>query len=142
MMQYEVLQTNQDNFVLLLTDAARYMTAAGRVVNKIYPRLFHVTYTAHALHNAAEQIRSHYEDVNKLIAAVKAVVVKNKDQRANFSAIGSPLQPVVTRWGSWLNAAKYYAENFPQVCDIVNAFEGTGQLVLNAKETVAMANLP
>ena len=133
------LQANRNNFVLLLTDAARYMTAAGRLVKGIYPKLFHITCTAHALHNAVERIHNHYEDVNKLIATVKASVVKNKDRRGNFSEIGSPSQPIVTRWGSWLNAVKYYAENFPIVCDIVNAFEGTGHQVVSAKEAVAAA---
>ena len=136
------LQANRNNFVLLLTDAARCMTAAGRLVKGIYPKLFHITCTTHALHNAVERIRNHYEDVSKLIATVKASVVKNKDRRGNFSEIGSPPQPFVTRWGSWLNAAKYYAENFPKVCDIVNAFEGTGHLVVNAKEAVAAETLP
>ena len=86
------LQTDRDNFVLFLTDAARYMTAAGRVVKQTYPRLFHITCVAHGLHNAAEQIRANYEDVDKLIAAVKASVVKIKDQRAKFSTINSPPQ--------------------------------------------------
>ena len=73
---------------------------------------------------------------------MKASVVKNKDQRGKFSEIGNPPHPIVTRWGSWLNAAKYYAENFPKVCDIVNAFEGTGHLVVKAKEAVAAETLP
>ena len=136
------LQANQNNFVLLLTDAASYMTAARRLVKGIYPKLFHITCTAHALHNAVERICNHYEDVNKLIATVKASVVKNKDRRKKFSEIVSPPQPIVTQWGSWLNAAKYYAENFPKVCDIVNAFEGTGHVVMNAKEAVAAKILP
>ena len=107
------LQTDRDNFVLLLTDAARYMTAAGRVAKQTYPRLFHITCVAHSLHNAAGRIRCNYEDVDNLIAAVKASVVKNKDQRAEFSAINSSPQPIVTRWGSWLKATEYYAKNLP-----------------------------
>ena len=95
------LQTDRNNFVLLLTNAARYMTAAGRVVKQAHPKLFHITCVAHGSHNAAERIRANYADVDKLIAAVKASVVKNKDRRAKFSAINSPSQPVVTRWGSW-----------------------------------------
>ena len=120
------LQTDRDNFVLLLTDAARYMTAAGRAVKQTYPRLFHITCVPHGLHNAVERIRANYEDVDKLIAAVKASVMKNKDRRVKFSTINSPPQPVVTRCGSWLKAAEYYAINFAQVCETVNAFEGTG----------------
>ena len=33
-------------------------------------------------------------------------------------------------------------KNFPQVCEIVNAFKGTGQLVVKAKEAVAAESLP
>ena len=69
-------------------------------------------------------------------------MVKNKDRRGKFSTINSPSQPVVTRWESWLKAAEYYAKNFLQVCEIVNAFEGTGQLVVKAKEAVAAESLP
>jgi len=69
-------------------------------------------------------------------------VVKNKDRRAKFSAINTSPQPAVTRWGTWLKAAEYYAKNLPQVREIVNAFEGTGQLVVKAKEAVAAESLP
>ena len=48
------LQTDRVNFALLLTDAARCMTAADCVVKQTYPRLFHITSVAHGLHNAAE----------------------------------------------------------------------------------------
>ena len=60
------------------------MTAAGPVVKKTYPRLFYITCMVHGLYNAAEQICANYEDVDNLIAAVKASVVKNKNQRATF----------------------------------------------------------
>ena len=73
------LQTDRDNFGLLLTDAARCMTAEGHVVKQTYPRLFHIISMDHGLHNAAEQIHVNYEDVDKLITAVKASMVKNKD---------------------------------------------------------------
>ena len=78
------LQTDRDNFVLLLTDAARYITAAGRVVKQTYPRFFHIIYVAHGLHNAAQRIRANYEDVDKLIAAEKALVVKIKIEELSF----------------------------------------------------------
>ena len=41
-----------------------------------------------------------------------------------------------------MKAAEYYAKNFPQVGEIVNAFEDTGQLVVKAKEAVAAKSLP
>ena len=136
------LQTDRVNFVLLPTDAAKCMTAAGRVVKQTYPRLLNITSVDHGLHNAAERIHPKYENVDKLIAAVKASMVKNKDRRAKFSTINSPPQPVVTRWESWLKAAKYYSKNFPEICEIVNAFKGTGQIVVKAKEAFAAESLP
>ena len=41
----------------------------------------------HGLHDAAQRIRDNSEDVEKLIAAVKALVVKNKDRRAKISEV-------------------------------------------------------
>ena len=58
------LSKQTDNFVLLLTDAARYMTAAGCVVKQTYPRHFHVTCVTHGLHNAARRIRGNNEGVD------------------------------------------------------------------------------
>ena len=51
----------------------------------------------------------------------------------NISAVGYPSQPVPTRWGSWLNAALYYAKNLPEVKAIVEGFVGSGILVTQAK---------
>ena len=54
------------------------------------PRLFHITRVGHGLHNAAERIRDNYEDVDKLIAALRASVVKDKGRWAKFAVINSP----------------------------------------------------
>ena len=56
------------------------------------------------------KIKSHFEDVDQLIAKVKAVTIKNETRQAKFSAIGYPTQPVLTRWGSWLNVALHNAK--------------------------------
>ena len=50
------------------------------------------------------KIKSHFEDVDQLIANVKAVglPIKNETRQAKFSAIGYPPQPVPARWVSWL----------------------------------------
>ena len=93
------LGINRSFFCLLLSDAAKYTTAAGITLNSLYPKLFHVTCVAHLLHSCATTIKSHFEDVDQLIAKIKAVTIKNKTRQAKFSAIGYPPQPVPTRWG-------------------------------------------
>ena len=104
------LGINKSFFCLLLSHAAKYMIAAGITLKSLYLKLFHVTCVAHLLHNCAMKIKSHFEDVDQLIAKVEAVTIKNKTRQAKFSAIGYPLQSIPTRWGSWLNAALYYTK--------------------------------
>ena len=67
--------------------------------------------------------------------------MKNKNRRNKFNEIGTPPQPVLTRWGTWLNAAEYYAKNLVKVREIVNAFKGDGILVSNAKAAVNDPNV-
>ena len=120
------------------------MIAAGITLKSLYPKLFHVTCVAavaRLLHNCAMQIKSHFEDVDQLIAKIKAVTIKNKTRKAKFSAIGYPPQPVPTRWGSWLNAALYYAKNLPEVKAIVKSFVGSGILVTQAKVSLHKSGL-
>ena len=87
----------------------------------------------HLLHNCGIKVKSHGEDVDQLIEKVKLATVKNKIRQAQFATIGCRLQPVVTRWGSWLNATLYYAENLSTVKAIAERFKEAGILVTRAK---------
>ena len=46
------LEVKRENFSLFLTDAARYMSSAGKTLKELYPSLMHVTCVAHLLHYA------------------------------------------------------------------------------------------
>ena len=80
-------------------------------------------------------MRVAFADVDNLVATIK-----NKSRQAQFKHIDSPPEPVVTRWGTWLKAANYYADNLTEVKKIVNEFEGVGILVKRAKEAVNNAD--
>lgn len=131
------LNVHRNNFLLLLSDAARYMTLAGKTLKSMYPSLFHVTCMAHLLHNCALLVKSKYEAVDSLISSIKAATIKSGDRRLLFASIGSPPKPVVTRWGTWLNAAFWYADHFSDVKQIVLGFEDDGLLVSRAKSAVS-----
>ena len=135
------LGINRSFFCLLQSDAAKYMIAAGITLKSLYPKLFHVTCVANLLHNCAIKIKSHFEDVDQLIAKVKAVTIKNKTRQVKFPAIGYPIQPVPTRSGSWLNADLYYAKKLPEVKTIVESFVGSGILVTQAKVSLQKSSL-
>ena len=113
-MLLEILESTDAKFCLLLSDAsACYCLSdtvydfAGITLKSLYPELFYVTCIAHLLHSCAMKIKSHFEDVDQLIAKIKAVTIKNKTRWAKFFVIGYSPQPFPTRWGSWLNAALY-----------------------------------
>ena len=112
------LPIERKNFVLLLSDSASYMIAAGRALKLLYNNLFHVVCVAHLLHNCAEKFRNKYKNTDLLISSLKAATVKNPSRRNLFHEIGTPPQPVITRWGTWLDAAvNYFAEKLPQIRD-------------------------
>ena len=117
------------------------MIAAGRTPKSLYPKLFHVTCVAHLLCSCAMKIKSHFEDVNQLIAKVKAVTIKNKITQTKFSAIGYLPQPVPTRWGSWLIAVLYYAKDLPEVKAIVESFVGFEILVSQTEVSLQKSGL-
>ncbi len=75
------LGVQRNNFLLLLSDAASYMTACTEALQTLYPHFFHWTCTAHLLYNWAEKVRSYYAEVDNLIARKKAATVKNKSRR-------------------------------------------------------------
>ena len=99
------------------------MIAAGKGLKPLYPNLFHVTCVAHLLHNCAMHVRAHFPSVDNLVSCVKACVVRNHLRRALFQPLGYPPELIVTRWGSWLEAALYYCKHLPQVRDICEQFQ-------------------
>lgn len=110
---------NKDKVLLFLTDGANYMKAAGRIMKETYRNMLHVTCLAHGLHRIAETIRGCYPNVDNLISSVKKVFLKAPHRVRLFQEIlpniPLPPEPILTRWGTWLQAASYYFCNFENV---------------------------
>ena len=137
------LEIKRENFSLFLTDAARYMSLAGKTLKELYPSLMHVTCVAHLLHNCAMRVRAHFKNIDEIIATITAATIKNKDCKKDFHVAGlpSPPDPVITRWAAWLRAVLYYSENLPAVRTIVNNWTSAGLLVSRAKEAINVEDL-
>ena len=73
------LEIKRENFSLFLTDAAQYMSLAGKTLKELFPSLMHVTCVAHLLHNCA--MRAHFKNIDEVIATIKAATIKNKDRK-------------------------------------------------------------
>ena len=137
------LEIKRENFSLVLTDAARYMSSAGKALKELYPFLMHVTCVAYLLHNCAMRVRAHFKNIDEVIATIKAATIKNKDRKKDFHDAGlpSPFDPVITRWATWLRVALYYSENLPAVRTIVNNWTSAGLLVSRAKDAINVEGL-
>jgi hypothetical protein len=112
--------------LLLLTDGAPYMIKAGKGLKVIFNKMIHVTCLAHALHLTAESIRACHSGVDNLIASTKKVFKKAPYRVRKFKemtpTLPLPPSPILTRWGTWLKAAFYYAENFDDVKAVIDTF--------------------
>ena len=140
--QLRKFELERDKVLMLISDAATYMVKAGEMLKHFYENMTYVTCTSHLLHNACLRIKSTFPKVDNLIASVKAATRKNRTRREMFRREGIPIPPapVVTRWGSWLKAAFYYAKNFCVVRDIFDTISG-GKLVTKAKEALGDSNV-
>lgn len=116
-----------EQVLLLVTDAAPYMKKAFKGLKIMLPKMTHVTCLAHALHRIAEEIRKQFPDVDSLISNVKKIFVKSPSRINLFKDIAPticlPPEPILTRWGTWLKAALYYAANYQTVKDIVERLD-------------------
>ena len=96
------LEIKRENFSLFLTDAARYMSLAGKTLKELYLSLMHVTCVAQLLHNCAMRVRAHLKNIEEMIATIKAAAIKHNDRKKDFHDAGlpSPPDPVITRWSN------------------------------------------
>lgn len=117
----------RDKVFLFISDAAPYMMKAGKALKTFYPRMLHVSCIVHALHRVAEKIRDIYKLTDRFIALMKVIFLKSPSRVAKFEELYPdlplPPKPVIVRWGTWLTAASYYAENYQAVKTVVEALE-------------------
>lgn len=121
------VQENEEKLLLIVTDAAAYMIKAATALQVFYPKAVHVTCLAHSLHRLAEEIRANFPEVNALISSVKKVFVKAPLRVKLFSEMlpdtRLPPQPILTRWGTWIEAALYYSEHLEDVKKVLEALD-------------------
>jgi hypothetical protein len=120
-------KVERENVLLFVSDAVPYMMKAKKALQLLYPKMIHVTCLAHALHRVAEGVRGSYHEVDQLIANGKNNSVKSPLRLQKFREEGPtlprPPQPIVTRWGTWLDAANYYCTNYSEIEKSFNKFD-------------------
>ncbi|PSN40041.1 hypothetical protein C0J52_22487 [Blattella germanica] len=113
------MENNRSKELILVTHSAPYMLKAGKVLQVFYPNLIHVTCLSDALHRIAEKVRELFPAVNDLISNGKKLFLKAPARVQVYKdclpEVPLPPEPVVTRWGTWLNAILFYQKHFNEV---------------------------
>lgn len=135
----------REKILLLVTDGAPYMIKAGDALKPFYPNMVHVTCLAHALNLIAEKVRFCYSLLNSLINNGKKIFLKAPLRVAAFKDLypdtALPPEPVLTRWGTWLEAADYYATNYNNFKIIVNSFEPNSAAITECQRLLKLPEL-
>jgi hypothetical protein len=91
-----------------------------------YSNLVTVTCLAHGLNLVAEEVRKCFPKVDSLISNVKKVFLKAPSRilkyKELFPTLALPPKPVLTRWGTWLEAADFYAKHYDSVKQVIGSF--------------------
>jgi hypothetical protein len=111
--------------LLFVSDAAPYMIKAAKALQLLYPKMIHVTCLAHALHTVAEEVRGSCPEVDQLIAKGNIFIkppLRVQKFKEEAPTLPLPPQPIVTRWGTWLDAVNYCCTNYSEIKKIFNKF--------------------
>lgn len=116
-----------EKVLLFLSDGAPYMIKAGKHLRVFFPKMIHLTCLAHAFHRVAESVRSAFPEVDSLISSVKKIFLKAPSRvqifKENYPELPLPPQPIITRWGTWLEAALYYSKNLGKIEDVISKLD-------------------
>ncbi|KAL4107962.1 hypothetical protein QTP88_018231 [Uroleucon formosanum] len=121
------------------------MKKAGSTIQTLYPNIIHLTCLAHACHNVCEEVRAYYKNVDQLISEMKKTFLKCPKRIAVLKEkrpeLPNPPRPIITRWGTWINAVKYYCTNFNELKSIIEEFEEESECVRAAKRLFKMPSI-
>lgn len=138
---------DDEKVLLLYTDAAAYMHRAATLLKVFFPRMTHVTCLAHALHRVAEEVRTNFTEVNQLVSSVKKVFLKAPARVQAFKDklpdVPLPPEPILTRWGTWLNAVDYFHSHFEGLRSVIlELSRDEAESVRRAQDIFELTKLP
>jgi hypothetical protein len=110
---------------VLYSDAAACMLKAATALKVFYHNLINFTSMAYGLH-VAEEVRSNFSDVNKLISSTKKFFFKAPQcvqcYRYQLPDVVLPSELVLKKWGTWIQAVNFYNEHFDVVKSVAATF--------------------
>lgn len=124
---------------LFLSDQTAYMLAAGRNIKTLCPSMMHVTCLAHCLNRVAECVRNIEPTVDEFLGKFKEVLRCSpirKEKFRNLTSLPLPPKPVITRWTTWLQAARFTSDNIEQIKSFIASLNSSARTVESAQHLV------
>lgn len=85
-----------------------------------------------------EFVREEYENVDCLVSECKKIFLKAPSRITIYKErcphLPLPPAPVITRWGTWIEAVIFYADNYVALESAVNELENTAKSVERCKK--------
>ena len=81
------LQTTNENYKLLFSEADSYMIKVGSILKENYKSLSYVMHSTYNINNYAMRIKSHFKNIGELIFKIKTLAHKNRINSAGFIAM-------------------------------------------------------
>ena len=109
------------------------MVKAGKLLKEMFSDLQHVTCVVHMLHRWAEFVSSENLIADELCSLIKQLLLRSNTRKNLYKDItGLPLPPVpsIVRWGTWIVAILFHAENFSALEDFTRQLEFDGTFVV------------
>lgn len=128
----------------MVSDQAPYMIKAGKQLKGSFNKLKHITCLAHTFHRLCEYLREDNDLVNSYISSVKKIFVKSPvciESFKNETGLALPPEPVITRWGTWLEACLYHIKNFTQISKFISNMTDDSIAIKKAKKCISNPDL-
>ena len=97
-------------------------------------RFSHVNCLAHNLNRVAEKVMETFPELNSVISLGRQVFMEAPLRRQLLLEAGlTPPEPIITRWGTWIQATKCYLENYEAFSAFIDNLDTKSTAIANLK---------
>jgi hypothetical protein len=108
--------------------------------------MLHITCLAHALHCICEFVRDEFPpDIDKLISLCKKIFLKAPSRvslyKELYPLLPLPPAPVITRWGTWIEASSFNFNNLDNIKNVVSSLPDDASSIIECKNLLLKSSL-
>ncbi|XP_049798065.1 uncharacterized protein LOC126216638 [Schistocerca nitens] len=122
--------------VLAIVMASAAYILKAECLRVFYPKIIHLTCLTQGIHRVAEEVRAITRGQQPYLFGKEGFHHGTKSSEPDCPL---PPEPIFTRWGTWISAENYYADNHRKVEEVLKGFEDSENLA-TAKAKDAMKN--